>query len=247
VWFSGITLLTLHLLVASLYVVLYNIQGNVCHICRERISSANPAPPPAAETSVPFPSPTLDKETNVAHPQSPSPPPNPASSLATLPVEDDPSRPCNMITASVPTSQPDRTVASESSSDGVVEGGLSSQPGKVTDLHAPSQPSPPTSPEPIETSLVQRSRSPAIQPEIISPAADISNLSDWSVTEFNNKTKPALKVQLERTIMHENSVLSISFSPDGTYLAVGLVGGDGRTFIYDVKTQGKTRSVGIFF
>ena len=149
-----------------------------------------------------------------------------------------------MITASVQTSQPDRTI--ESSSNSVVEGGLSSQPRKVTDVHAPSQPSPPTSPESIETSLVQRSRSPAIQPETISPAAGISNLSDWSVTEFN-KTKPALKVQLERTIMHENSVLSISFSPDGTYLAVGLVGGDGRTFIYDVKTQGKIWSVGIFF
>lgn len=194
---------------------------------------------------MPSPSPTLSKETDVAHPRSPSPAPNPASLLAAFPVVD-PSPSCNITIASVPVSQPDHNVASESSLNNAVEGGLS-HPSKVTDGHAPSQPSPPVSPEQIETSLVPGPRPPAIQPETISLAADIPNRSDWSVTEFNNEIKPALKVQLERTIMHENSVLSVSFSPDGTYLAVGLVFGDGRTFIYDVKTQGKTWSVGIFF
>ena len=68
------------------------------------------------------------------------------------------------------------------------------------------------------------------------------NKSDWPV-EYNRKVKSAVTVKVEHVMEHDAKVRGMRFSPDGNYLGFGLGQGDGRTYVYAVKTGEKVWSV----
>lgn len=73
-------------------------------------------------------------------------------------------------------------------------------------------------------------------------ARDQPNKSDWPV-EYNRKVKSAVTVKVEHVMEHDAKVRGMRFSPDGNYLGFGLGQGDGRTYVYAVKTGEKVWSV----
>jgi glucose repression regulatory protein TUP1 len=78
------------------------------------------------------------------------------------------------------------------------------------------------------------SSSSAIPNPPSTPVAEIkSKEPNWSVSH-NPGIKPALDIDLVKTIDFTDDVYCVKFSPDGKYLAVGLHW-SGRTNIYDVE------------
>ena len=91
-------------------------------------------------------------------------------------------------------------------------------------------------------SLSSGSIQPSSQYPISPPgtSTDIPNQLDWSV-DYNDDVKRALNLKLEHVWTHGAVVVGVVFSPDGKYLAVGVL--NGMTYIYDVKTGVKSWSV----
>ena len=95
--------------------------------------------------------------------------------------------------------------------------------------------------------FIQPNRSASVSSESIQPSQPVTrhtipNRLDWSV-DFSSDVKPALNVKLEHVLIPGAMVERVKFSPDGKYLAVGIM--SGRTYIYDVKTGVKSWSVTI--
>jgi len=91
-------------------------------------------------------------------------------------------------------------------------------------------------------SLSSGSIQPSSQYPISPPetSTDIPNQLDWSVG-YNDDVKRVLNLKLDHVLTHGAVVMGVVFSPDGKYLAVGVL--NGITYIYDLKTGVRTWSV----